>query len=77
MEIIQGVPRGLTATVSMSRKINLGNYESADVFISIGGITEETTVTDVVEILDGPVRETFDVLKVRLADQVLRAREGK
>ena len=67
----------LTATLSVSRKINMGNYESADVFISIGGITEDTTVSDVIALLDGPAKETFDVLKVRLADQVRMAREGK
>jgi hypothetical protein len=65
----------LSATISMSRKINLGNYESADVFISLGGIYEETTVEDVVALLEGPVKDTFDILKVRLAEQVRRARE--
>lgn len=66
----------LTGTLSMSRKINLGKYESADVFLSVGGITHETTDADVIALLDGPVKETFDILKDRLAVQVRRLREG-
>lgn len=67
----------ITATISMSRKVNLGNYESADAFLSVGGITESTTVEDVVALLDGPARNTFEILKVRLAAQVAQLREGR
>ena len=40
-----------TITVSMSRKINLGNYESADVFVSISGIKEGMTAMDIEPLL--------------------------
>ena len=65
----------LSATISMSRKVNLGNYESADAFISIGGITHQTTDADVLYLLDGPVKDTFDILKDRLRAQVAAMRE--
>jgi len=68
------VEEKLTATISMSRKVNLGNYESADAFMSVGGITHETTEADVVALLDGPVKETFEILKIRLRAQVGRMR---
>ena len=58
----------------MSRKINLGNYEAADAFISVGGITHETTEADVIALLDGPGKETFEILKTRLRAQVARMR---
>lgn len=68
----------LTATISMSRKVNLGSYESADAFLSVGGITEATTELDVIALLDGPVKETFEILKTRLAAQVhLLRQEGR
>lgn len=44
----------LTVTASISRKVNLGNYESAEVFVSVSGITLETTEADIDEILAGP-----------------------
>ena len=69
--------RELAATISVSRKVNLGNYESADVFMSVGGITHETTDVDVVNLLDGPVKMTFEILKTRLATQVTAARGSK
>jgi hypothetical protein len=71
-------PKPLAATISISRKINLGNYESADVFISVGGITHETAEEDVVMLLDGPVKDTFAILRDRLAARINESRkEGK
>lgn len=42
----------LSLSMSISRKVNLGNYESADVFISISGITAETTSEQMDELLE-------------------------
>lgn len=39
-------------SMSISRKVNLGNYESADVFVSIQGITEDTTPEQIDSLLD-------------------------
>ena len=36
----------------MSHKVNLGNYESAEVFVAVVGITEDTTEEDIDERLD-------------------------
>jgi hypothetical protein len=58
---------GLTATLSVSMKVNLGNYESADAFMSVSGITADTTAEEVQELLDGPAKVSYDILKVRLA----------
>lgn len=33
--------------VSISRKVNLGNYESADVWMAVTGIAADTTLEDV------------------------------
>ena len=44
---------GLTLSVSLSRKVNLGNYESADAFVSLSGLTPETTEADIDELLAG------------------------
>lgn len=66
----------IKATISMSRKLNLGNYESADVFISIGGITHDTTEEDVIALLDGPAKDTFAILRDRLAVQIRQAKEA-
>lgn len=44
----------LTLTASISRKVNLGNYESAEVFVSLSGLTRDTTEAEVDEMLAGP-----------------------
>lgn len=43
---------GLTASVSLSRRIGLPNYSSADVFLSLSNITKETTPEEIEEMLD-------------------------
>lgn len=62
-----------TITVSMSRKINLGNYESADCFVSISGIREGMTADDLAPLLEtGKVG--WDLVRDALAEQVRKSR---
>lgn len=44
---------GLTLSMSLSRKVNLGNYEAADVFLSVSGISNSTTAEQIDELLAG------------------------
>ncbi len=41
-----------TITISMSRKVNLGNYSSADCFVSISGIKAGMTVEELTPLID-------------------------
>ena len=65
-----------TITVSMSRKINLGNYESADCFVSILGVKAGMAPEDM-----DPLLETGKVAWAKVADalreQVRRVREAR
>ncbi|MFN0131260.1 MAG: hypothetical protein ACKVW3_01815 [Phycisphaerales bacterium] len=54
---------GLTATLSVARKVNLGNYESAEVFLSISGITAETTADEIDDMLQGGPALAYDALR--------------
>ena len=41
-----------TVAVSVAMKINLGNYESADAFISLSGLEAGATAAEIDELLD-------------------------
>lgn len=41
-----------TVTVSVAMKVNLGNYESADAFVSVSGLEAGATAEQIEELLD-------------------------
>lgn len=49
----------LKGTVSVSMKLNLGNYQSADVFVSLSGVGPETTEADMDDLLQGNITVAY------------------
>jgi hypothetical protein len=56
----------LTLSASVSRKVNLGNYESADVFVSLSGLTADTTEQQIDEMLASTGALAFKKLATEL-----------
>jgi hypothetical protein len=78
MNETQPEPRHIATSVSISRKINLGNYESADVFLSVTGIEPGTTREEIdAALATGAL--AYDALKVALTAKIkdLRATGGE
>lgn len=62
-----------TVAVSMSKKINMGNYESADCFVSVSGIRAGMTAEEIAPLLD-TAKIAWDQVKAALAEQVGKTR---
>jgi len=65
----------LKATLSVSMRTNLGNYESAEAFMSVSNITKDTTPEEVSELLDGS-EVSYELMKKRLHQRVIDLKEG-
>lgn len=64
-----------TLTISMARKINMGNYESADCFVSISGVTAGMSAEEMAPLLEtGKV--AWDQVKMALLDGMRKIKEG-
>ena len=63
----------ITTTVSLSQKVNLGNYESVDFFISVSGVSAETTDAEIEAALDAG-KIAYDKIRGRMAVKVAEAR---
>lgn len=62
-----------TTTVSMSRKMNLGNYESADVFCSLNGVRAGMTAEQLKPLLD-TTKIAWDLVRAQLLEQITAAK---
>ena len=62
----------LELSLSLSRKVNLGNYESADVFVSLSGLTSETTQAEIDELLGGAGALAYRAIADQLKEKVAK-----
>lgn len=70
MEATEQAP---TVSISVSMKANLGNYESADAFVSLSGLKEGTTEEEIERLLDtGKIAWT--VMTARLGEKIAELR---
>ena len=65
-----------TITVSMARKIKLGNYESADCFVSMSGVTAGMTAEEMAPLLN-TAEVAWGEVRAALADEIARTRSAK
>ena len=65
----------MTVTLSLSRKVNLGNYESGDVFMSINSVPIGASQDEIEAALDTG-RIMFDVLRAEVNEKAKEIRNG-
>jgi hypothetical protein len=61
-------------SVSVEMKVNLGNYSSASAFVSMSGVTTETTEEQMDRLLSNG-RVAWEKLRADLAEKVNRLKE--
>lgn len=65
-----------TITVSVAMKINLGNYESADAFVSCSGLPAGATAEQIEELLDTG-KLAWSLMTKRLGEKVADIRNHR
>jgi hypothetical protein len=65
-----------TVTISLARKVNLGNYESVDVFVSLNGLKAGTTAAQMQPLLD-TAAVGWDEINLALEETILLLKEDQ
>lgn len=60
----------LSFTMSITRKVNLGNYESADFFLSVQGVTSDTSEAEIDNILATQGQLVYRKLAAEVTEKV-------
>ena len=68
--------QGLKVGVSISRKLNLGNYESAEVYVSVSGLAADTTPAEIQAALAAGALG-YEALKVAMVAKIEDQRHPK
>lgn len=64
-----------TVAVSLEMKVNLGNYESAAVFLSVSGLEEGATEQEIAKLLDtGSI--AFGVVREAMIEKIAAVRNS-
>lgn len=67
----------ISISISVTRKVNLGNYESADAFLSLSGIPVDATEADILDALNA-ADLAFEPIKAKAVEMANRLRtEGR
>ena len=66
-------PEVLRLAIGLSHKINLGNYESAELSLHISGLTESTTSEEIDRLLTNG-KLGYEALRTELAQKVMAAK---
>jgi len=64
----------ITTSISVSLKVNLGNYESADALLSLSGVPTGATLEQIEESLETS-KLAYGLLKRRVLEQATELRE--
>ena len=65
-----------TVSVSVAMKINLGNYESADAFVSVSGLQAGASEAEITELMDTG-KLAWTVLTRALGEKVMDIRNRR
>lgn len=60
----------LAISVSLERTVNLGNYESAKVWLSVAGVRPGTTEAEVEALLENEGRIVYSAIARRMREKV-------
>lgn len=67
----------LTSSASISMKLNLGNFQTVDLFFAVSGIDASTTREEIDALLEGPTRQAYESVREHLKARGMEIRKAK